>query len=92
MPRSIRSSEPKQQPPGVEITNLTITNQIGPLLRARELSPEECARRIRLSSRQLARIIKGGVPKLDVALALETVLATPLKEIFPPSVQTRRVR
>ena len=88
MPRSLRDS--KQT--GVEITSLTITNDLAAALASRELSQEECAKRIRISSRQFHRIMQGAIPKLDVALALEVVLATPLKDLFPASIKTRLAR
>lgn len=91
MPRSLRSSAPKKQPAGVAIT-VKITNQLLPLLESRGLSQAECAKRICLSPQQFGRIIKGAVPKLDIVAALETVLGADDKEIFPRTVQTRRVR
>ena len=71
---------------------MSITNSIPALLAARELSREECARRINLSPKQLSRIIAGVSPKLDIVFALEAVLETPIQKIFHGDVQTRRVR
>jgi transcriptional regulator with XRE-family HTH domain len=88
MPRTIRH----QKQVGVEVTELTVDNRLVDALTARELSQEECARRIRISHRQLHRIISGAVPRLDVAMALEVVLATPLKELFTAVVKTRPAR
>ena len=92
MARSLRSLSPKQHPPGVEVTRVKITNRLVALLEARGLSKDECAKRICLSPQQFRRIVKGAVPKLDIVAALEEVLEADDKEIFPRSVQTRRVR
>ena len=88
MPRSIRH----QKQVGVEVTDVTVENRLIDALTARELSQEECARRIRISSRQFHRILTGAIPRLDVALALEVVLATPLKDLFAASIKTRPAR
>lgn len=77
---------------GVEVTAVSIKHDLVNVLAAKGLSRAECARRLRVSSRTFERIMAGGVPKLDVALSLEVVLDTPLKDIFIAKVHTRSVR
>jgi transcriptional regulator with XRE-family HTH domain len=88
MPRAIRHD--KQT--GVEVTAVAIKHDLIAILAARGLSRAECARRIRISSRQFERIVAGGVPKLDTAIALEAVLDTPLRDIFIAKVSIRSAR
>ena len=77
---------------GVEIVSCKVVgNKLLTAIRAKKLSHEETARRVRIITlRQLGRIIKGeNCPSLERAVALSTVLGMPLEELFTIKVKTR---
>lgn len=90
MPRSLRKRPPSDTR-ALEVVSVTVTNRIQELLEERNLSQAECAKRIRMSLGQFSRIVRGVVPRHDIAAALECVLKTPMKNIFKVSIKTRRV-
>jgi DNA-binding XRE family transcriptional regulator len=82
-----------EQPPkkGVEVVSLDITgNRLRHILKRRDLTQEECARRINISNRHLTRLLRGDVPSLKIAFKLRVVLDTPIDDMFIISKKTRR--
>lgn len=88
MPRSLRHRERS----GTEVLSVAITTNLRKIIHRQGLTLTECARRLPLSKRQFDRIVRGAVPKLDIAVAFAEVLNTPVAEIWPATVKTRPIR
>lgn len=70
----------------------TLRSQVRKILALKQIHPDECAKRARVSQSTMFRLMNGAMPRYDVALALSAVLETPLDELFVTTIKTRRSR
>jgi DNA-binding XRE family transcriptional regulator len=78
--------------PAVEIVTAKIEkNRVKAILKARDLTQEEAARRVGISYRQMNRIaLDHSDPSLLLAAKIAVVLGEPLESIFKIKITTRK--